>query len=827
MNHYNWAIKIIIIWLSCANIVFSAKTKSTISKHNYQFNDWQQKSQQYNLCKGHYQEKKPKLNNHTEISAEKVSYKKNKQILLQNNVFYQDDNVNIYTEKAQVDYDDKLQRFNNLYLHNKVDIIISPLRIIADYGSHNVKKHYTLLHNIQYRYYDKESRGTAHKVEIIQQPKGKKITLQQATYTNCPPNDHAWYLSSKKLILDQQLGQGKAWQNTLYFYRKPILYLPYFRFPLKNKRQSGFLIPHYHYNSQNGSSLNIPYYLNLASHYDMTLFPQIIQKHGLNIAASWRYLSIHNKANIFAAIDPIDYGFNNFRKNNLNNNSLSSDDIRFLALKRAHNARYAFSILDQYQKNNFFINLDYNAVSDAEYFKNFAPFLIVSATNKQIYNLRTNDTLEYLPQIAQLKYSGKFGYASIIVQHYQTLHSFFNPLIDEPFILLPQIEINLHNYDWNNFHTELFTQLTNFKSPSFRYNEKNDGIRLANIFKFSYNINKLYGYIKPEFQLKNIHFISRNDIHDANHFFPIFSLDSKLFLDRFIWHKNYIQTLEPRLFYLFVPYRNQNNLPIFDTNLEPFSFYQLFSTNRFSGLDRQINANQISYGITSRLLTQDSSLEKLYFSIGQIYFFHKQRVSLCNTDNNFNCILQEDKNYNYRLSPLIMQFNYNLQKNWQINGEWIWSFRTQSSDELALNINYKRENNGLNYVFNVTSSYLKQEDAFLNIDDKFNIHNNDHSLWQVYTTLNWPISRKIQLINANILDLRQHYISNTILGINYKSCCWQLELGYQRKLRLRPSSNANKRYDNIVYLQFSLLGLGKIGHSSRFLNNKIFDSYSI
>jgi len=425
------------------------------------------------------------------------------------------------------------------------------------------------------------------------------ITLHNTCYTSCSPSNPVWQLFAKKIVLNRDTGRGKAYDTWLNYAGIPILYSPYMGFPIDDRRESGFLFPSFNTSTQSGIGIGFPYYWNIATNYDFLLTPTYLSKRGLQLTGQLRYLTYNSHGQMTANYLPHDRAASKF-----------SNQIPFLypnanSLIFPGHDRRSFSWQEQRQWSprwSSFIN--FNWVGDNYYLEDF--------------NTPSSIAINQLPQRAEISYTGDIWNFTTRLMRYQTLHPLNQSPVNNPYNSLPEIDLNSTTQNFHGFSYQFNNQLNYFQ----RLNNPGElltpprALRLNIQPSISYPMLKKGSYIIPRLQLSLTHYAIANQVpgyqSDIQRTTPLMSIDSGLYFDRlFNWGQHpYQQTLEPRLFYLYVPYRNQNDIPIFDSALIPFSYDSLFTTNRFSSYDRIGDANQISFAATTRLLDRTTGEEK-------------------------------------------------------------------------------------------------------------------------------------------------------------------------------------------------------------------------
>lgn len=628
--------------------------------------------------------------------------------------------------------------------------------------------------------------GFAHgSASNAQQLNAEQYTLKHATYSTCAPNSATWKLEASTININQAEGEGQAYNMLLKFYGLPVLYLPYFDFPTNNQRKSGFLYGSVTTAPNNGGvAISLPYYFNLAPNFDDTFAPNIYTKRGVLFTNNFRYLTPSSNGNIEAQFIPSDqeYGYEN---------------------------RYSYSVNDNTNFNsNWSGGVNYNTVSDQNFLSDFSPQNLFGA----------NQTL--LTRDANLNFQNLHWTVNGLLQSYQVV----NPILvtaNRPYQELPGITA-VGQYP--NFLGPLSFTLTSsyddFQKQAASNSEISPitGQRVNLEPTIALPLTASYGYFTPSLSVDDTFY---NLMHNTQNGFPqqtpdievpVFDIDSSLYFDRSLQlgSSSYTQTLSPRLFYLYVPYRDQNNIPIFDTTINTFGFNQLFSTNSFSGLDRIQNANQISYALTTEL-DNAAGAELISAGVGQIYYFTDRNVTLCqNTPGSPPCIDTEDPFYNQHFSDVAGYFNYNFTPHWSFQSSLTYNPNVSIMDTQNYNIQYAPNTTDL---FNVGYQSNHQNYGLL-------------STQQILAGTVAPISSIIEgsfvygltpswaVVGSINYSLQNNGIINEFAGLQYNSCCWAI-----RFLDYRYVTNSNPNTPNILtgptdtvfMVQFLLKGLGGTG----------------
>ena len=422
------------------------------------------------------------------------------------------------------------------------------------------------------------ARGCAKRVDFADE---EHAVIEAGNYTTCEGLDPDWYLAAEKIELDQTSDTGYASQGRLYFKGVPILGSPYISFPLSSARKSGFLPPIFTATSKSGFSVSVPYYWNIAPQYDMTFYPRIITRRGLQLGINGRYL---------------------------NEKYLGETNLEFLPNdQKTQTTRYALSSKHQQilsDKTGF--NWNINLASDDSYADDFARSI-------------TDSSQRQLLRDFQAYYNGSESHASLRLSNYQVLQD-LNAPVARPYDRLPQLQWGITKYSEDaHWQASLNTEYTRFWHPTL---VRGDRV-LANL-QTSYSWLSPAWFLTPKFSVYTAQYnLSGNNAGLAQTTFsralPSFSIDTGWFFERPIqWRgKAYSQTLEPRLFYVYTPYKDQKQFPNFDSGEADFNFAQIFSDNIFTGSDRIADANQLTVGITSRLIDDEKGDEQMRFAFAQ------------------------------------------------------------------------------------------------------------------------------------------------------------------------------------------------------------------
>ncbi|MBE2258432.1 MAG: LPS assembly protein LptD [Candidatus Accumulibacter sp.] len=606
-----------------------------------------------------------------------------------------------------------------------------------------------------------EGRGDAARIDFEGE---NQIRLTSATYTTCKPGNDDWYLSiaDLKLDFDNEVGSGN--DATIHFLDVPILYSPWMSFSLNNKRKSGLLTPTYGTSSDSGIEITVPYYWNIAPNMDATFEPRVLTKRGLEIGTDVRYL---NEAfgGIYSSKARLEY---------LPNDREAGIDRWGVAL--THN---------QVTANGFSGAINYNRVSDNKYYTDLS---------SQIAKTSETQLLEQ----GLLTYSGGGWWnATVNLQSFQTLQPDPKNPVTPPYRLLPQVTVNARQPDLWSTDSSFFGQYTHFVHPeSFKV----EGQRTVLQPQVSLPYVTPGWYVTPRLGVNVTQYAlsypasvlnARNSI---NRSLPIFSVDSGMVFERSSnWFgRDYTQTLEPRLYYLNIPYENQNDIPVFDSALADFNFAQIFADNQFSGWDRINNANQLTAALSSRLIDPNSGSEIMRGMIGQRLYFTDDKVTLPGTSTR-----KWDK------SDLLAGFTGQILPRVYADAALEYTVDDQRFQRYSMGARYFPETGKL-----LNASYSYNTQAVTPIK-------------QIDISGQWPLGGRWQGVGRVNYSFLQNLPIEIIGGLEYNAGCWAVRVVGHRLQTAADSASTQ------AFVQLELTDFARIGSSPLNLLQRRISGYGV
>ena len=590
-----------------------------------------------------------------------------------------------------------------------------------------------------------------------------KKRLLKSRYTTCEVGSDDWYIKSGQLKIDDETKTVVANNATVEFKGVPILYTPWINFPYANQRKSGLLAPTWGTTTKSGFEVLAPFYWNISPNMDATLSTRALSKRGVQYQGEFRYLEEN-----FSGIDNIEY---------LPSDNDSGKDRYFAKIKH-----------QQVFGNGWSGGLDIQKVSDDQYFSDLSTHII---TTSQVNLL----------QQANINYSGNIWQFGALAQKYQTLDK-----LSYPYQRLPQLILNgSKDWDWGTARVQ--NQLTRFESDPNSTLAVKSGTRFSTFPSISIPMTQPYGYVTPKiglsytsYNLNNIDaaYAASYD-QSADRTLPIFSVDSGLFFERdtHIVSRNYTQTLEPRLFYVYIPYQDQSRLPVFDTGLADLNMGTMFVENQYTGGDRINNANQLSMSLSSRLIDSDTGEQRLAASIGQRFYFEDQKVCIPNPTNPSKCA-DTDQLRTGASSDIVTALTARLINKWNIDAAW--QFDTDTGQTVKGNIGTR---------------YNPEPGKVLNLSYRFTKDN----LEQINLSSQWPLGSSYYGLARMNYSLRESKMIESLAGIEYDAGCWQSRLVVQRV----QTATADANY--AIFFQLELGGIASIGSNPLQLINRNIPGY--
>jgi len=724
-----------------------------------------------------------------------------------------------------VDYDQKTGR---VVVKGAVDFEDPKLRVRSDDGHYDINGAASF-DRANFQLMDRNGRGFAKDINVL--PDGK-VRLDQVRYTTCPVGNEDWMLQASSLHLDTKLQEGVARNVTMRFKDVPIFYTPYISFPVGDERKSGLLFPSFGHSGNNGFELQVPYYFNLAPNYDLTLTPALLSARGVQLGEQFRYLTTNSHGQVDATFLPSD------AKANGDRSYIRVSDITDF-------------------KRGMRFDADIASVSDSRYFEDFA----VGSDQTSVTFLERRADILYYDDVWRVR--GE-------LQNFQTIDitvpttcaaataASVPALCDQrPYSRVPRIQANaLWPMPNTPIELALDSEIVNFvrevgptgvrfdAAPEIRWSSRGPG----------YFFEPAMGYDFTQYDLKNAAAYGPAASSTPTRKLPFARVDTGLVFERNAGSQGQrTQTLEPRLVYGYVPYRNQDGLPIFDTGLPDLNLTELFRTNRYVGEDRIGDANQLAVALTTRLFDHVSGAQYLSATVGQIRYFSTPRVSLPEqaaaaaaaaalalvpvpavnplgmpgqalVNSRGQILMTLPGQYvsgltsrpyaqalaanalgqaaGFPASDIVADVAVTAYKHFSLNFDYLWNPYTSQTDKSEVSLQYRPDptrvvNIGYRFQQNVLTEgvILKQWDG----------------------SVAWPISQHWNTVGRWVYSLEDRKTVEQVAGFEYKSCCYRIQLVQRRYI-----SNRAGGLDTSIALQLELTGLSSVGkRADSFLEQSI------
>jgi LPS-assembly protein len=735
------------------------------------------------------------------VESDDAKMEANGSAVLNGRVTARQDDRSVAADSVSYDYDT-----DKLTVIGKVDFLDPRLRVRSDSGSYQSNGDGNF-NEAFFQLMNRNGRGFAKDIEV--HPDGK-VDLDHVRYTSCPVGNEDWSLSAGQLDLDTKLQEGVAHHVVMRFKDVPIFYTPYISFPLGDERKSGVLFPSLGHSGSNGFEAEVPYYLNLAPNYDLTVTPGVLTARGVQLAADFRYLTANSHGFVDATFLPDD--------------------------KQLHEDRAYFHYTDVTDiMHGLRFDADVTSVSDSNYFQSFA--------------VGTEQTsVTFLERRADLLYYDDAWRIRGQLQNFQTIDTTVDAL-DRPYSRVPRIQASaLYPIDNSNFEFAFDSEAVNFLrgagptgvrlnlSPEIRWSNRGPG----------YFFEPAVGYDFTQYDLQDAGMGMPSTPSRA---LPYARLDTGLVFERNAGSQGQrTQTLEPRLVYSYVPYRNQDELPIFDSGLPDLNLTELFRTNRYVGSDRIGDANQVALAVTTRLFDTVSGTQFLSATIGQIRYFTIPRVGLpedalsasegvpnqnglppgtipivnplavpggltgpggqplvafpgryfpgqyLQYANGLSPIARQlalGQEPSFPASDIVAEVALTGYKHLGVNLDYQWNPYTSQTEKSEISVQYHPDpNRVINIGYRFQEGILKQWDG----------------------SFAWPITAHWNTVGRWVYSMQDRQTIEQVAGFEYKSCCYKVQLVQRRYLSIRPgTTTVGGTLDTSIALQLELTGLSSVG----------------
>lgn len=628
------------------------------------------------------------------LSAERASYDRgNETVQVIGRTTYRDSDVNVFAEGAQLRADAEQIFFDRAGF----ELLTRPARGSADgllLGNDNT------------------------------------VELSAVNFTTCPTDGVAWELLAREILLDVDRGFGTARGVKFEFRGVPLLYAPYFTFPIDDRRKSGFLTPQFAERDRTGLDIGVPYYLNLAPNYDMTLEPRYMSERGMQLNGDFRYLMPRSTGQLGFEFLPDDSQLDRTRRY-----------VNF-----AHETIFG---------RNWQLLAGIAEVSDDAYFEDLGDSLSITSQT-------------HLNRFFDLGFYADNWSLRSRFQNYQTIDALIESA-DRPYERVPQIVFD-GRWGGRVVGFESMTELVNFDRDV-----GTTGWRFDSTQELSLMLARAGMYLTPAVAYRQTNYwldgTAPGEPRDLKRGLPIASIDSGLTFERSAGADGgFIQTLEPRLLYVHVPFEDQANLPVFDTIVPDFNLVQLFRKYQFSGPDRIADTEQVSFGVSTRLIDSATGQERLRATLGQTRYLEAQNVSLPNGRPN-----------DADASDYVAEMALRLSDTWNLDFGYQWNSETEDTARAETRFEFRPQADRLfGFGYRYRRSLLEQGDV----------------------SMVWPIGERWRVIGHYSYSLLEEEPLEQFVGWEYEACCWRIRLVGRRYVSSRTGET-----DSAITIQLELKGL--------------------
>jgi LPS-assembly protein len=627
-----------------------------------------------------------------------------------------------------------------------------------------------------YQMVGRQGRGTA---DVMKQRGENRYTiLDNGTFTSCLPGSNTWSVVGSEVIHDREEQVAEIWNARFKLGPVPVFYSPYLQLPVGDKRRSGFLIPNAKYSTTNYFEFYLPYYWNIAPNFDATITPHYIHKRGnIQWQNEFRYLTQAGAGLVEFDYMPSDSVY----QDEYNSGQHPGEDSKHRWLFYWRHA----GVMDQVWR----FNVDYTKVSDSTYYNDF----------DSKYGSSTDG---YATQKFSVGYALQNFNATVSTKQFQV----FDSQSRSSYSAEPQLDVNWYQNDVGPFDTRIYGQAVHFVNTQSNQPEATR-VHLEPVINLP--LSNEWASLNTEAKLMATHYqqtnletwngnAANNQLDESvSRVLPQFKADGKMVFERDMnWEEGYSQTLEPRVQYLYVPYKDQSNINNYDSSLLQSDYSGLFRDRTYGGLDRIASANQVTTGVTTRVYDA-AAVEQFNVSVGQIYYFTESRTG----DDNINW--EKDN----KTGSLVWAGDtyWRISDRWGLRGGVQYDTRLDNVANSSATVEYRRDEDRLiqfnyryaspEYIQATLPSYYATRDQ------------TKDGISQVGAVASWPLVDRWSIVGAYYFDTNANKPADQMLGLQYNSCCYAIRVGYERKLNGWDSQNNQSKYDNVIGFNIELRGL--------------------
>ena len=692
---------------------------------------------QTKLGQGHIQI----LSNSTEIQQDTVAE-------FQGNVEIISDGTQINADHARID-----RNTQELIASGKVSYQDTQLKVSSKSVLLNTDSKMLVLEDSQYRLTNINGRGNAEQITLSE---FEGVNLEEVSFSSCPPGSEDWRIQASSITLKPNGARGEVKHARFYVRDVPILYLPYFSFPVSDARQTGLLFPQIDSSSSTGVSYEQPYYWNIAPNYDATISPRLMSNRGTQLKTEFRYLTEHHNGQL---------------------------NLEYLASDRDTQANsdryfYRFTHYGQFAEN-WQVNAEVNGLSDSNYIVDLGSDFY----NRADTHLYQTLGLKYFSE--QIDFSLQFRDFEILGDH------------PDSYRALPEMKLNYQADIGAGFEFAMHSEMAVFDNKN-QDSPTATRVHLAPVLSFPYQAQ--WGELLAETTVLHTYYQQENIKNttldkEVTRTLGQAKLYGALEFERTTsWFgEQMTQTLEPKAQYLYTSFEDQSNIGLYDTTRLFNDFAGLFRGQEFTGLDRISDKNQITLGLTTRILNENNR-EQFKLSLGQIFYLKDNRLSAATKEDDRSALAAE--------------------LDWQIGSKWYAHTEAQLST-----FTEKIERSSLSLEYQLSASKVVQ------LNHRYVRELSGEKINQVGLTASWPLAKNWQWVSRWYHDLNQHRTIESYTGIQYESCCWAMRFVVQRHLSNRfdnDGGQSTNEFDSGVAFKFVFKGLGGNSASREMLKDGLF-----
>ncbi|MFC3284698.1 LPS-assembly protein LptD [Litchfieldella rifensis] len=646
--------------------------------------------------------------------------------------------------------------------------------------------------------HEQRLRGDAQRLQRLEDG---RYRLTEASFTTCEPGSDLWRLVSNDIVLDRESGFGTARHARLEAGKVPVFYWPWVRFPIDDRRQTGFLWPTLGFSSGSFDYAQ-PYYLNLAPNYDATITPRWLSDHGLLLGGEFRYLFPSDAGQLEGAFLSSDGGGSDSDPN-ASARRHEGEDRWYIDYR--HNGRFSPRLR---------YDLRYGGASDGSYFDDFGRSFSETETNS-------------LARLARLDYRGSLWRLEGRAQGYQKLE---DPLLDrkKPFYRLPSLTAAATWRQDSGFYQQWGSNATYFwrdvNETRVPLREAPVGTRLHLSPAVGWRTEPSWGFLEPRVEMLHTAYSldygqrQTDRATSLTRTVPVSSIDGGLVFEREldIGGEGYRQTLEPRLNYAYVPARDQSEFPDFDSDELAFSWNRLWSPYRFSGSDRIGDLNRLSYGVSTRFLEDDSGRQRVSLGVGQAVYFDDRHIDMAGDPDTLPAEDDSTPERFFRFynatrprSPVVTRLDWQVSERWSTRYEWLYDENLGRTERTSVGLGY-RDPRG--HVLNLGYRWqLQGFDPSGDAEDRLGYDREDYDVSFAYR-----LDPRVDMIGRFLYDNTNGRALEQLAGVQWNDCCYGVQLVWREWIEDNDTANTieDDFTDRGIFLRFVFKGLGGVGQEA-------------